>query len=430
MDIIERTRAAMKKGCRNSIIVSPTGSGKTVLTAHMLKTAASRTMGSAFLVHRRELLKQASTSFSAIGVNHGIVAAGFEESLKNLVQICSVPSLSRRLKRMSPPKLVLWDECHHLGAKTWASIHEALPDAYHVGLTATPQRTDGKGLGKWFQEIILGPSVGELIERRFLSPYKLFAPDGTVTDERVITGNAIREYSRLIPGKRAVVFAPSIEFSQRLVADFNEAGIRAVHVDGESDKSFRDGTLEDFIEGKIQILSNVALFGEGLDIPAIDAVIDLAPTSSLSAWLQRCGRALRPNKGKEMAYIIDHAGNAMLHGLPDDDRTWTLKGTGLEKKKSDIGPRVKICGQCFAAQENWRQVCKFCGYKFEIKSRTLTELDGDLMEVDLAIARNQRRREQGNADTLESLTELGESRGYKNPKGWAYHVLKARGKYG
>ncbi len=443
--IIDQARLLMRKGATNILIQSPTGSGKTLLTAHMLKSAAERGLHSLFIVHRRELIKQSTRAFSNVGVRHGIIAAGFPSDLEPLVQIASIGSLPRRLHKIAKPKLVIWDECHHVAAGTWAKLHAELPDAFHIGLTATPQRLDGKGLGKWFSKIINGPSVASLIESGHLSKYKLFAPPGISTDgigtlmgdfnkaqlselidKPSITGDAVKEYTKLIPGKRAVVFCISIQHSLHVAEAFNQAGFVSSHVDGDTPKHERDLILKKFEQGEIHVLSNVGLFGEGLDIPGIEAVIDLAPTKSLTNWLQRCGRALRPNEGKEFAYIIDHANNYKELGLPDDVREWDLEGR--KKRSSSQGMPVKNCPKCFAILPSASSQCTHCGYIFRSTHREIEEIDGDLVELDPVKVRELRLKEQWVAQDMESLIQLGIKRGYDNPKGWAYYVMKSRKK--
>lgn len=444
--IVSEARELMKKGSKSLLIIAPTGSGKTCLTADMLLSAAEKQMPSLFIVHRRELVKQSTRTFSHVGVRHGIIAAGFPEDQDPYVQIASIGTLANRLTRIRKPRLIIWDECHHVAAKSWAKIHEAFPDAYHVGLTATPERLDGKGLGKWFNHMIHGPNVAGLIESGYLSKYRIFAPGGVsvdgikkqmgefarrdlqrAVDKPTITGSAIREYQRRANGKRAVVFCVSIEHSLHVESQFKAAGIRAQHVDGETDQAIRDQAIKDFEEGKIQVLLNVDLFGEGFDVPAIEAVIDIAPTNSLAKWLQRCGRALRPSPGKEHAIILDHAGNCERHGLPDEEREWSLDGSAFRKKdKDDTGPSVKVCPSCFAAQFAGNKSCLSCGLIFLSEARKVEQVEGELQEIDPAVLRQKRMAEQGGAQSLADLIEVGKRRGYKRPHLWAKHIFNAR----
>ncbi len=436
----------MQQGCKSILITAPTGSGKTALTAHMLHTAANKGMRSLFIVHRRELIKQSSRAFALEGVRHGIISAGFIEDRRHLVQLGSIQTLIRRVQRMGAPRLIVWDEAHHLASDSWKKFFNSFPQSFNIGLTATPCRLDGRGLGEFFSDIIKGPSVQDLIAAGYLSPYKLYAPsnvsmEGIHTrmgdyekrelaariDRPSITGDAIAHYQRLCNGKRAVVFCCSIEHSKHVVERFNAAGIGAAHVDGETPGEERDAIIKSFTEGSIKVLSNVEIFGEGFDVPAIEACILLRPTQSLGYYLQQVGRALRPAPGKDQAVILDHVGNYSRHGLPDDDREWSLEGRAMGKRggKSD-GISVKVCPKCFAAQVAGLLRCKYCGFTFETATREIEEKEGELSEIDKEAIRRQKMKEQGSAESLEDLTKIGIQRGYKFPRRWAYFVFKSR----
>jgi len=433
--IVDETRALMRDGHKDILIVAPTGSGKTVLTAHMLKTAAQRGMDSIFVVHRRELIRQSIKTFHKFQLTHGVISPDYIEDLRHKVQIASIMSLGRRLPRMRKPALVVWDECQHSPAKSWANVHAAFPGSYHIGLSATPQRIDRKGLGKYFKKIVHGPSVAALIEQGSLSRYRIFAPGNGMADKPTITGDAIREYKARAAGKRALVFAASIQDSNYVVEQFKLAGFRAAHVDGESESSYRDDMFQALEEGELDVLSQVQIAGEGVDIPAIEVVIDLSPTTSLAAWLQRCGRALRPWPGKTEALILDHAGNCERHGLPDEPREWVLEGDGLAKRDNDTGPSLRICKKCFAAQFPGSGTCQYCGNAFEIKARKIARTEGRLKEMtpEMILAQREKARqrqanafEQSSARTYEQLVELGRRRGYVNPESWAHHITRSR----
>jgi len=444
--IIDETRALMQKGCRSILIQSPTGSGKTALTAHMLHTAAGKGMRSLFIVHRRELIKQSTRAFALEGLKHGIISAGFFEDRRYLVQLASVQTLARRLTRHHFPSLIVWDEAHHVAAKSWESIFKQFGRAYHIGLTATPERLDGRGLAGFFKEMIHGPSVQALIDSKFLSPYKLYAPMkinvgavhtrmgdyvkselSSIVDRPSITGDVLVHYRRFCAGKRAVIFCVSVAHSKHIAEQFNSAGIRAAHVDGETPQEERDGKIEDFRAGSIKVLANVDLFGEGFDVPAIEAAILLRPTQSLALYLQQVGRALRPSDGKDQAIILDHVGNYERFGLPDEERNWSLEGRSMRNREDKSnGISVKVCPRCFAAQIAGQPRCKFCGFVFEAKPREIDQRDGELGEVDIELLRQKRASEQGHAETVEELTQIGIARGYRFPRRWAHHVFQAR----
>ena len=444
-EIIGQVRAIMRSGVKSILVQSPTGSGKTALTAMMLKTASSKGLSCWFLVHRRELVKQSIAAFGRAEVKHGVVAAGWYEEPHLNVQLASVQTVARRVDRIKNPKLIVWDEAHHVAAGSWSKIHAAFPDAFHIGLTATPERLDGTGLKQWFKAMVKGPAVRWLIDNGFLADYKIYAPPSINTsdihtrmgdfvkselsaaiDKPTITGDAIRHYQKHGHGKRAVCFCVSIEHSQHVAKQFNDVGIPAAHVDGESDMNYRDETIERFRKNEIKILTNVDLFGEGFDLPALEVAILLRPTQSLGLYLQQVGRALRPYPGKSHAIILDHAGNCARFGLPDDERDWSLEPRDKKTRASSSSATIRICPKCFAAQELGRDNCKFCGFEFEKSPRQVDQVEGELQEVDADALRRQRNAEQGKAQSLQDLIELGKQRGYRKPLAWANYVWRAR----
>lgn len=444
-DIIEQVRANFKSGNKSVLIQLATGGGKTALTANMLSLATRKDKVCWFIVHRRELIKQTMNAFSTIGMkNYGVVSSGFIHSKAHPIQICSVQTLINRFKIMPPPDLIAWDECHHCSAGSYSKIYNHFPKAFHIGLSATPQRLDGTGLIKYFKTMVNGPSMESLINDGYLSNYEIYAPGGMntsnvhikmgdfvkselnkIADRPSITGDAIKHYLKLANGKRAVVFCVSVEHSKHVVQNFRQAGISAEHVDGETPTEERDIAIRRFKDGEIKVLSNVELFGEGFDLPAIEAAILLRPTNSLGLYLQQVGRALRMSEGKERAIILDHAGNCERHGLPDEDRVWNLEGQ--EKRKGDKPvSSVKVCPQCFAAQRVGLQSCSYCGYLFEKQSREVAHVEGDLVKVDPAVLRRKRLIDQGKCQTKEELVQEGKRRGFKHPERWAHYVWKAR----
>lgn len=443
-DIIDRTRAALRKH-RSVLIQSPTGSGKTVLSAVMIGNAARKGVRSFFVCHRQELLEQTSKTFRDVGIPHGFIAAGYPVNPYQDVQICSVGTLSSRLDKIEQPGLVIWDEAHHVAARGWSKIHDRYSSAYHVGLTATPERLDGKGLGAWFEDIIRGPSVAQLIKDGYLSDYKIFAPGkpdltgvhkrlgdwqvgelATVMDKGTITGDAIGHYLRLARGKRAVAFCVSIEHSLHVAAQFRAAGVRALHIDGKMKRVDRRRAIEMFRSGEIEVMSNVEIVNEGFDLPAMEAAILLRPTQSLALHLQQVGRVLRP--GKDYALILDHAGNTVQHGLPDDEREWTLADRERKKKGANAEPAMSVreCPKCYFVHRP-HPTCPNCGHVYKPQGREVEVQEGTLVELDKERMRRNRYKEQSQCTDRESLVELAKRRGYKNPNGWAHYIMAARG---
>lgn len=415
----------------------------------MLKTACERGYRAWFNCHRIELIRQSVVTLTnAADLNPGIVASKFPGNRHLPVQVCMIPTLRHRRIFLDEPHLIIWDECHHVVAGTWDEIHRAYPRSAHIGLTATPERLDGKGLGGYFQKIITGPSVSWLIRHGFLADYRLFAPpppnlDGVHTvagdfnkkelsaamAKSTVTGDVISHYRRYAAGKRMVLFAWSVEASMSIAQRFSDAGIPAEHVDGGTDDRVREGAMERFKSGETRVLCNVDLFSEGVDVPAIEAVALLRPTQSLALYMQQVGRALRPSPGKQYAVILDHAGNCRRFGMPDDERVWTLEGRKKRARDNDA-TLIRQCPRCYAISSISADSCKACGYKFITIGRGVEEVEGELKEVDDLMARQAKRdaelREQGQARTLDDLIALAKVRGYKNPDKWAHRVYSHR----
>jgi superfamily II DNA or RNA helicase len=449
-ELIVGARSHFRAGHKRVLIQLATGGGKTALCARMLHNAASRNKRVWFVVHRRELVAQVARAFDLEGIRYGLVTSDTKMNLAAPAQICSVQTLINRLDRVPAPDLIAFDECHHIRAAMWGRIVERHKDAYHVGLSATPRRLDGAGLGPpYFQRMICGPSPAWLIENGFLSKYRLFRPNtvdvsglhkrmgdyiasesAALVNRPVITGDAIGHYRKHCPGARALAFCVSVEHSKAVAAAFMAAGIPALHVDGKTHDHLRDQMMADFAAGKIRVICNVDLFGEGYDCPALEAVILLRPTASVGMYMQQVGRALRTAPGKEYAIILDHVGNSLQHGDPDEERVWELTPGKEEKEKPKVPP-PRTCGYCWASNRAGATHCKVCKRAFPVESRQVDQVDGELDEVnqDELAARRAAKVEQGMAQTLEALTQIGTMR-YGPDKGprWAMHVWEARQK--
>ena len=439
---IDEARDAFRTN-RAVLFQLPTGGGKTVTASTVVHGAAQKRNRVWWLTHRRELAGQASRTFHDLGIPHGLIQAGNVSDANALVQVASIQTIARRLSALPEPALIVFDEAHHIGAAQWDTVFNHYPRAKILGLTATPWRLDGQGLGRWFGHMIEGPTVRHLIDQGSLCDFRLFAPSipdlsGVATlagdyksgalakamDRPAIVGDAIGHYRHLCAGKRAVVFAAGVSNSQNIVAQFNAAGIPAEHVDGSMQSGERDAIVERFRRGETLILSNADLFGEGFDVPAIEAVILLRPTKSLSLYLQQVGRALRPMPGKSEAIILDHAGNSLRHGLPDDLREWSLEDREKRAKRDALDVPVKQCEECFFVYRPAPK-CPQCGHAPAVQVRELEQIEGTLQEV-TRVEPRAKFREQGRANSLDDLIRLGRERGYKNPQFWAQKVWSSR----
>jgi DNA repair protein RadD len=432
------------------IIQMVTGAGKTPTACRIIGLALQKGKKTLFIAHRTELLTQASDKLTAFGIPHGLIKAGRFGDLRQPVQVASVQTLVRRLDKISfVPDMICIDECHLAEAKSYKVILAKYPNAYVIGLTATPGRLDGRGLGKPtgnFDDIICGPPMLELIERGFLVPLRYFSAPHPIdtsgihttggdynlgelakaVDKPAITGDVLDHWKRIASDRKTLIFCVSIEHADHVAAQFRAAGIQALAVNGRWDETLRAQALKDFERGAIQVLVNCQLYVEGIDIPAIGCIADLAPTQSLTRYLQRAGRGMRPFEGKENCIYLDHANNVSRFGAPTEPREWTLEGSESRKKSAERGASIRVCPKCFAASPARAQVCVECGVAFETKPRQeIDEREGELVELTAEeIARKQARREQGRAATLQQLLDMARIKGYSER--WATHVYEAR----
>lgn len=440
-DAVAAIRGAYLQRHRSVLFVLPTGGGKTVLFSHITRETAARGNRVCVLVHRAELLRQASASLDAMGVRHGLIAANRGMDLSQPVQVASVQTLARRLHKLPRDffQLLVVDEAHHSNAGTWARTLDHCAAARVLGVTATPVRSDGRGLGEWYSVMVQGPTAQWLTDHGYLAQAKVLAPPigfsasglrkrmgdfdmsqaGEMLQAGQAMGDCLSHYRRYLEGQTAIAFCCSVAHAEAVADLFNRHGVAAASIDGTMDSGTREGLLADLGAGRLKVLTSCALIGEGVDVPSVAGCILLRPTQSVSLHLQMIGRCLRPS-GDKVAVVLDHVGNTQRLGHHLEDREWTLEGT--PKRDREKSPSVKVCPACFSALPSAAPVCRECGHEFVAERRELEHVDGELVEVQ----RQERKREQSEAKTLEQLVEVGKRRGMKNPRGWARHVLAAR----
>ena len=435
-------RCAFVSGAKRPLVVSPTGSGKTVLFSYITSRVLERGSRVVIVAHRREILDQISGTLSKVSVPHGFIQTGKPMS-KQPAMVASIQTLRRRLDQVTTPDLVIIDEAHHSVSKSYVNMFAAWPEALFIGVTATPERLDGKGLGVMFDRMIIGPSVQWLIDNGFLAKPVYYAPKHTPDLSRVskvagdfdraeaeeiidtprITGDAVTHYRKFCSNQRAVAFCISVAHAQHVADQFCAAGVPAASIDGTLEPEVRSKRVEDLTAGNILVLTSCELISEGFDLPAVNAAILLRPTHSLSMHLQQLGRALRPYPGKTNATILDHVGNCLRHGLAEQERDWDLSGREKRLKKSSL-VETKQCSKCFAIFAG--TVCPQCGSQREIAVREIEEVDGELQRLSIEDISKKReeRREEGKCKTLDDFRALAKLRGYK--LGWAFFRWQAR----
>ena len=454
--LLEDIRAAMRQGHRRVLAVMPTGSGKGTTIAAMVASAAARGHRVLILAHRAELVADLSQRIHGFGINHGVIASGYREDLRQPVQVGSVQTVVRRLDRIPAPSMVIQDEAHHLVAgNMWGKVLERWPAAYLIGKTATPERLSGEGLGEghggFFTSMVLGPDAGWLTANRFLARSRIFAPPGIdlsgirkldtrkgqhdaeeMLRQGQAMGDAVSHYRRTIEpvhNGTAIAFCCSVAHAEAVAEAFRAQGIAAAMLDGTMDRGQRRRVINDLGTGQLKVLTSCDIVSEGTDIPSVTGAVLLRPTDSLGLHLQQVGRVLRPCPGKPYAVVNDHVGNTLRHGLPTDPREWSLEGRPKGKaRKSDAIP-IRICPACFSAIPSACNPCSECGHVVEQARRELQVVEGTLQELDSrqlgSEMRRAERREVAKARTREELEAIARERGYK--PGWVRNMLNARG---
>jgi DNA repair protein RadD len=433
------------------LCVLPTGGGKTVVAAAIIERAAEAGRRVLVLTHRREILKQTSLK---VPLDHGLIQSGLNVDPQFSIQIASVQTLWARCMRsdkmpLPSAQLLVVDEAHHIVAATWRSILENYPNAKLVGLTATPCRSDGRGLGNYFDRIIEGPQIADLIAQGHLVRTIYYAPTDpdlrgveTRQGDYVIkqladrmnrddlVGDIVSNWHRFAQRRRTLVFCVDVAHSAHVVNEFITSGVRAEHVDGSTPIADRENILARLASGETEVVSNCQVLTEGFDLPAIGCIVLARPTKQLGLFLQMAGRGLRPAAGKKNLILIDHSGAVYRHGLLEDQIRWTLSVTRRAKNPTHEARSVQTtsrlieCSQC-GVLRTAGEACGHCGFLPTPRPNAIVFREGELGRVD-----RRRRSATAYSDPAEQMrwhgmfVHIARERGYK--AGWAAHKYKEK----
>lgn len=420
----QEIKASWAVGARDVLAVMPTASGKTVMFSSIIHEEQG---GVIAIAHRQEIVSQISMAFARNGIRHRIVGPGavarnctqmhLVELSRNYIDpnsyvaVAGVDTLVKHPPAawMQYVTLVVQDEAHHqIKGNKWGKARDMFPQARALGVTATPRRTDGRGLGRhadgFFDALVLGQDMRTLIDSGRLSEYRIFAPPSDLDLSNVpiaaggdwspkpladavhkshIVGDVVAHYKRIAMGKRGLTFCVDVEAAVETAAAFRAAGVPAEVVTGSTPDMLRFQIFQKLKRGEILQIVNVDIVGEGTDIPAVEVVSMARPTQSLIVFMQQFGRALRVMEGKTHAIIIDHVSNVMLHGLPDRAHHWSLDRR--EKRSASAGSDIalKLCPECTSPREAYLRQCPYCGHISTPNGRsTVQQVDGDLWELD------------------------------------------------
>lgn len=443
--IIENCRDAFKNGYKKLCCVLPCGAGKTAIFCYLayLNTIKKPDNRVLILLHRKELLKQTIEAFKSFQISIDHINVVMIQSFKN--------SLKTGVK---PYSLIIIDECHHATSNSFKTVLSAYSKTAIIGFTATPARLDGKPLGEIFDQLIAGADYAYLIKNKYLVDYDYFSPDlnfdfskwklksgdfDTVDnalhlDKKAIYGNILK-YIDL--SKKTIIYSPTVDYSKKLelqINSFFDAPVSA-EFNGETAPKTRNEIISSFKNGKIKIIINVDLIGEGFNVPSCDCVFLLRATQSLTLYIQQAGRALRsdPQNPNKRASIFDFVGNIYRFGFPDAPRVWSLSSTLKNTHKHETvhdSLIIKTCPQCLRSfvpsQMLTGRLCPFCNAPIPLNVREIQIQD----KKELALIKKsqliENKKQRGRCRTFQQLKKLGEEKGYKHPAQWAYYVLKNR----
>ena len=416
-NLILDIRTSIRRGNKAIVAVLGCGGGKSIIQGTIAANATAKGNRVLFLVHRKELCEQITSTFQMCGVNFDLCTAGM------------VQTICKRISTIAKPDIIITDECHHSTATTYRKIYNAFPDAILLGFTATPCRLNHGGLGEVYSDLITSVSTQWLIENNYLSPYKYYSVKladtsglhirageykadevSELMQNKEIYGETVKQWERLAKNKKTIVYCASVEASRMTAKEFQDAGYSSYSLDGTSAKNERTNVMEQFRNGDIKILCNAELFGEGLDVPDCECVVLLRPTQSLTLYIQQSMRSMRYMPGKT-AIIIDHVGNCYQHGLPDDDRAWTLE----PKKKQENMVKIRECQNCFAVYPPTKTKCPYCGYEAtkEVQRKDKKIVDIDLVEVKRQENLRNTRLQDAELSNWAEVVEFQKAKKYK-----------------
>jgi DNA repair protein RadD len=452
-DVVVQIEQAIAAGEKRLIIVAPTGSGKTVVGAEVVADYMQRYQPVVVLAHRKEIVDQTSKKLSRANIKHGIIKAGYSPRPMENVQVASVQTLWVRAMRsqamsLPPADLLIIDECHHATARTWRKLIEAYPDAVLIGLTATPCRGDGRGLGGIFKMMIQAPQVPDLIEGGFLVRSRVYAPvrpnlRGVKTqagdyvetqlaermDRPKLVGDIVTHWHKYGERRRTVAFACNVGHSIHIRDEFIKAGVCAEHLDGSTPDDDRDAILTRLENGETEVVTNCMVLTEGFDCPDIGCIVLARPTKKMGLYRQMIGRGLRPAEGKTDAIILDHSGAVFLHGLPEDRVAWTLDPERRAQAPAHVARLDRRdyglleCTHC-GTMRIGGQPCPHCGFLPQRSPRDVFVADGELGLVTNGRARDPDYDPETRRQWHSMFVFIAEERGYK--PGWIAHQYKTK----
>jgi len=399
---VQRARKHLEKRER-VLVVSPGGSGKTVMIANLARLEMTSGKRVLCLSHRRELVNQCYEHLLREGVKGEdlgvIMSDDVRLNSKASIQVASIDTIIRR--DYPAVDVVVMDEAHHCPAETWTDLVEYYSDTMVVGFTATPYRLDGRGLGDVFDVLIEAVKPSELLRKKWMSRPVIFSPGedhlpnlkGLRTlygdyalsylvkevSKETLVGDIFDHWFEHAKDKITLIYAVSVSHSQLIVDRFVKKGVQAEHIDGSMSTGVRDEILRRLVSGETRVVSSCMILSEGYNLPQCGAIVLARPTKSLALATQQVNRGLRYYKG-ERTVVLDHAGHYLSFGLPYIDREFSLYKT--QEKLMEEG-RARRCPECGIVVPIGTRICSECGcelYNKPLRDFPIEE-DGELVRL-------------------------------------------------
>lgn len=416
---------SLRSGVRRLLVQLPTGGGKTVEIGAIVLAASLAGLRVLILATRTRLVSQIRERLDTFDVRYGVIAASLP-ALNNAamgVQVASADTLYRRCvvderRPLPAADIVIFDEAHLAVADSRLKVLDSYPDAIRLGFSATPARKSGRGLGAAFEQIVAGPTIGELIAMGMLVRPRIFNTPIVSADELKalpktagdfsegalgallarpkLVGDVVSNWLRLAAGRRTVIFACNKAHGQQLTQELCRTGVAAELLTDQDEEDQREAVIARLEAGTTTVVVNCFLMSYGTDIPAVECIVLARPTRSLVMYLQMIGRGLRPAPGKDHCLVIDHGRCVENLGLPTSDHPWSLdearnvnRDASERMSRRSVTEKPRTCPECahMWLVSELGNACTQCGWVPSVCAKAIGYQEAELTELDEQNAR-------------------------------------------
>jgi superfamily II DNA or RNA helicase len=438
---LDALRTSLAAGRRRPMLQAPTGFGKTLTAAHIIRRALDKGKRVAFTVPAISLINQTVAAFEAEGISCIGVMQGIHERTdrEQPLQVCSVQTIARR--KRPDVDLAIVDEAHQLHREIFRWMKDA-PHIPFIGMSATPW---ARGLGKYYDDLIIAATTGALIGDGYLAPFAVFAPSepdladvrtvagdfhegelAAAMDKAAITGDIVETWLKRGEGRSTFCFCVNRRHAEHIAERFLEAGVVAEYMDGTTLREDREAIFDRFRSGEARIIANVGVLTTGVDLD-VRCIVMARPTKSRILFVQMIGRGLRTAEGKDQLLVLDHAGNHLRLGMVTDigqdylDDGSERSSTSRKRDPDELLPR--LCDACKAVIPRVAKSCPCCGAQIRAKT-DVESVEGELIELGARRSGSAQPTIADRASVYGELRWIAQDRGYAT--GWASHKFKEK----